>query len=564
MINTTAYGWLKWQILIFLFIFRGLSLPPAMAQASLSEWFRVHENALQYWELVPGDHPLQASLHARYSASGLVRKILFIYPYASSAYDIAISRVLEIFAEKRIAAIIYAVNFQNQPSRGRALVEKAQRDQIDLIFAMGSDSVTLLIDQAGQFNIPVVSICAKDPVLLGQIKDYEQGSGNNFAFTSLNTPIDLQMIYLLELKPELRNIGILVDRRNISAVQTQAEPLARAAHERNIQPFMITVDHSDKTALELAEKMPAALIKMQENDPDLTRSLWWITGSTSVFREIETINHVAGKVPVLAAVPDVVKAGDHSAVLSIGVSFESNAELAAIYGAAILRGQSTAGELKVGVVAPPDIAVNFRRAHAIGLKIPFSFFEAATYIYGYDGQAVRVKGVAQTIGLRTMAVETPTTVPTMAVEMSVVPAIPLPEPEPVSPAKEPPPASVTLAPKAICDPSHPYIFSHPASKAQLELNRCVIKAGEPGLLDIPPLSYSLTLLIQKNLNDLGFKSGRADGRIGPVTRQAIRRFQLAQGMAATGIIDFVLLERIQQSMTRKKSRQRPASERQRH
>jgi len=273
MVNIAAYAGFKWQILIFVFLLSDLSLPAAMAQASLSEWFRVHEDALQYWELVPGEHPLQASLRPRYSTPEPVRRVLFIYPYASSAYDIAISRVLEIFAEKRIAAIIHAVNFQNQPSRGRTLIEKAQRDQVDLIFAMGSDSVALLIGEASKFDIPVVSICAKDPVLLGQIKDYEQGSGNNFAFTSLNTPIDLQMTYLLELKPALRNIGILVDRRNISAVQTQAEPLATAAYERNIQPFMITIDQSDKAALELAEKMPAALMKMQENDPDLTQSL---------------------------------------------------------------------------------------------------------------------------------------------------------------------------------------------------------------------------------------------------------------------------------------------------
>ena len=30
-------------------------------------------------------------------------------------------------------------------------------------------------------KLPVVTVCAKDPVQLGQMKDYDSGSGNNFA-----------------------------------------------------------------------------------------------------------------------------------------------------------------------------------------------------------------------------------------------------------------------------------------------------------------------------------------------------------------------------------------------
>ena len=80
------------------------------------------------------------------------------------------------------------------------------------------------------------------------------------------------------------------------------------------------------------------------------------------------------------------------AVLSIGVSFESNARLAAVYGADILSGRRKPGELKVGVVSPPDIAINFLRAREIGLKIPFSFFEAASFVYDSKGMPARLDG----------------------------------------------------------------------------------------------------------------------------------------------------------------------------
>ena len=68
------------------------------------------------------------------------------------------------------------------------------------------------------------------------------------------------------------------------------------------------------------------------------------------------------------------------------------AAVAALYGADILTGKSQPANMKVGVVSPPDIAINFLRAREIGLKIPFSFFEAATFIFDAGGRPVRIRG----------------------------------------------------------------------------------------------------------------------------------------------------------------------------
>jgi putative ABC transport system substrate-binding protein len=51
-----------------------------------------------------------------------------------------------------------------------------------------------------------------------------------------------------------------------------------------------------------------------------------------------------------------------------------------------------AGDLKVGIVSPPDISISFLKAHEIGMRIPFSFFESASFIYDYQGRAVRRVG----------------------------------------------------------------------------------------------------------------------------------------------------------------------------
>jgi putative ABC transport system substrate-binding protein len=138
---------------------------------------------------------------------------------------------------------------------------------------------------------------------------------------------------------------------------------------------------------------------MQRNDPDLKNSIFWLTGSTSVFKEIETINQHAGRIPVIAVVPEIVKEGDNTAAMSIGISFESNAHLAAIYASDILFGRAKVGALKVGVVSPPDIAISFRKVRDIGMTVPLSIFEAAGTIYDYEGKAVRIEGA--TVARRT-------------------------------------------------------------------------------------------------------------------------------------------------------------------
>lgn len=171
-------------------------------------------------------------------------------------------------------------------------------------------------------------------------------------------------------------------------------PIAAQAHEHGIRVLRLDVQERSHAAEELSHLVGDAVQKMRLNDPNLENSLFLVTGSTAVFNEMETINGYASRVPVVSMVPETVHAGTDSAVLSIGVSFQSNAHLAALYATSVLEGHDRAGDLKIGVVTPPDIAINFRRAREIGLKIPFSFFESANVVLDYDDKPVREVGVA--------------------------------------------------------------------------------------------------------------------------------------------------------------------------
>ena len=377
-----------------------LFMSPAWASSTqdalerVSDWFRLHDEALQSWDVsVPDNHDNQRVVVVpKDAAAEPDYKIMVIYPRKSSAYDVAITTILQHFHGKSINVEFVVANFGKDPAKGAQLVSEAQQDQYSLIFAMGSETVDWLHSTHGDIQTPVVTVCAKDPVQLRQMPDYDVGSGTNFAFTSLNLRLDVQLEYLRELKPDLKNIGIMVDMNNSSAVETQAKPLEDAARKLGWNVFRVAVTQSDKAREQLEVLLPATVEEMRLTDPDLTDSIFWITGSTSVFREIETISALNQGVPVLADVPEVVQAGLASAVLSIGVSFFSNAQLAAVYGTEILNGNASPGALPVGVVSPPDIAINFLRARTDGLKIPFSFFEASSFVYDAQGNPVRVRG----------------------------------------------------------------------------------------------------------------------------------------------------------------------------
>lgn len=363
----------------------------AAAPGDAAHWFKAGPSADAHWNIaaVPNDENQVSIKPKRLVSSRPLRRILVLYPRPSSAYDTAMTRFLSVFADKRIDAELLVVNFKNDDLKGKAALAFAEESNYDLVLAMGSESTAWLWSTYKGGRLPVVSLCSKDPVLLGQMTNYVQGSGNNFAFTSLNMPIDAQMSYVTQLLPNLKNLAILVDANNVSAMQTQALPAKQFARERGIRVFELAVKNTSNAKAELAQLVRDAVNSMKKNDTDLSNSVFWITGSTTVFAEIATINAHAFRVPVLSTVTDVVTAGDDTAAVSVGVSFESNAYQSALYAADILDGQRKPGDLPVGIVSPPDVAISFKKAREIGLRIPFPLFEGATVIYDNDGKLAR-------------------------------------------------------------------------------------------------------------------------------------------------------------------------------
>jgi len=376
---------------ILIIFFAILTAAGALGE-STSSWLGLSPVSQKSWQITAEEENGLVLVLQPVAMEGDFEKILVLFPKASSAYDTAMDTILGFFLDKRKPVHFTLINFEGRPEQGLQALAWAEATNQDLIFSMGSQSTQFISEHYSGGRLPVVTACSKDPVLLGQVTDYAAGSSTNIAYTSLDASISLQLSYLRRLKKNLKNLALLYAEDNISAVKTQVEPMAAAARSEGINVIHIAVEKQNNARRELRLRIPAALQVMRRTDPELAESIFWITGSTSVFQEIETIDTLSAGVPVLSVVPDLVREGNKSAVLSIGVSFENNALMAALYAFEILVKKVKPGILAVGVVSPPDIAINFAKAQQIGLTIPFSFFESASTVYDYRGRPVREKG----------------------------------------------------------------------------------------------------------------------------------------------------------------------------
>ena len=73
------------------------------------------------------------------------------------------------------------------------------------------------------------------------------------------------------------------------------------------------------------------------------------------------------------------------------------------------------------------------------------------------------------------------------------------------------------------------------------LGKAAIQAD---LGDIHPLARSKVIEIQEKLNKAGFEAGEPDGRVGPITRRAIRRYQARHGLPPDGFPNSQLINHL--------------------
>ena len=382
-----------WLVCLLTIVVWAANSPLAAANANIN-WMVFSDVNKKNWSgHIESNAP--SRLHVKLSTAvtdSAPKKILVIVAKKSGSYKLALNRLLEVFHQEKYAAKFEVVNIAGSEEVGLALLTRAHLQGFDLVFTMGSESAALVHKYYKNGPLPVVTSINKDPVTLGQVTSYKEGSGTNIATTTLNVPVDIQLTYLFQLNPKLKHVVLLYNRNHKQVVATEVKPFRKAMIEEGIRVIDVTVESRDKAREQLEKSLPDAMDLLREIDPTFNHSVVWVTSSTAIFSNLDIVSQYSQDVAVVSTNPNAVKAGGESAVVAIGIDRRNNAHLAAIYALRILRDKENPGDLEVGVVTPPDIALNFKVARELGLKIPFTFLEGASFVYDYNGQLVRSFG----------------------------------------------------------------------------------------------------------------------------------------------------------------------------
>ncbi|GAA3924108.1 hypothetical protein GCM10022277_19890 [Litoribacillus peritrichatus] len=325
-------------------------------------------------------------------AADQLHKILVIVAKKSGSYQLAMNRLLEVFQQEQFLSEFEVININRDEAVGRQLLNSAKQNGFDLVFTMGSEAAALVHRYYKNGPLPVVTSINKDPVTLGQVSSYKEGTGTNIATTTLNVPIDIQLNYLFELNPGLKHVALLYNQNHKQVVKTEVRPFRKAMEAQGIRVIDVTVNSREEARAQLTRGLPEAVKALEDLDPSLRHSLMWMTSSTAIFSNLDMVSELSNGIPIVSTNPNAVREGRQSAAVAIGIDRRNNAHLAAVYALRILRDGVDPGSLEVGVVTPPDIALNFLVARELGLKVPFTFLEGADFVYGYRGELVRSFG----------------------------------------------------------------------------------------------------------------------------------------------------------------------------
>jgi hypothetical protein len=123
-------------------------------------------------------------------------------------------------------------------------------------------------------------------------------------------------------------------------------------------------------------------------------------------------------------------------------------------------------------------------------------------------------------------------------------------PVPVEPAPaeaaavEPPPADATPAKPTTSDAAPADAAPAPSLESITAALIAAAQNPQPTGTSVTRIARSEIVALQKKLQELGFKPGKADGVVGRRTRAAVRAFQETRGLRPTGTVDRELLRAI--------------------
>ena len=255
-------------------------------------------------------------------------------------------------------------NAQGDNGTADTIAKQFVSDDVDLIYSIATNASQAAVNATGGTDIPVVFNAVTDGVEAKLVTSNEK-PGGNVTGVSDAAPLEKQLEMIREFLPEAKKIGMIYNIGEVNG-KLQVKQVEKLASKYNFK--IVKKGVSATTEIATAAEQLAGDVDCIYNITDNMV----VSATASITDKANAKN-----IPVFAAEDGQMKAG---LLASDSISYEKLGEQAGSVAYDILVNGKKAGDIHVETAKDTTLYINKKVAEQLGIKIPDSLAERATFV----------------------------------------------------------------------------------------------------------------------------------------------------------------------------------------
>ena len=255
-------------------------------------------------------------------------------------------------------------NAQGDNGTADTIAKQFVSDDVDLIYSIATNASQAAVNATGGTDIPVVFNAVTDGVEAKLVTSNEK-PGGNVTGVSDAAPLEKQLEMIREFLPEAKKIGMIYNIGEVNG-KLQVKQVEKLASKYNFK--IVKKGVSATTEIATAAEQLAGDVDCIYNITDNMV----VSATASITDKANAKN-----IPVFAAEDGQMKAG---LLASDSISYEKLGEQAGSVAYDILVNGKKAGDIPVETAKDTTLYINKKVAEQLGIKIPYSLAERATFV----------------------------------------------------------------------------------------------------------------------------------------------------------------------------------------
>lgn len=255
-------------------------------------------------------------------------------------------------------------NAQGDNGTADTIAKQFVSEDVDLIYSIATNASQAAVNATGGTDIPVVFNAVTDGVEAKLVTSNEK-PGGNVTGVSDAAPLEKQLEMIREFLPEAKKIGMIYNIGEVNG-KLQVKQVEKLASKYNFK--IVKKGVSATTEIATAAEQLAGDVDCIYNITDNMV----VSATASITDKANAKN-----IPVFAAEDGQMKAG---LLASDSISYEKLGEQAGSVAYDILVNDKKAGDIPVETAKDTTLYINKKVAEQLGIKIPDSLAERATFV----------------------------------------------------------------------------------------------------------------------------------------------------------------------------------------